>query len=132
MNKISSSIELKDRIQALSSQHSREGILFKEQFLKTCDELRPSRIIKRTCHELLSTSDDKVDVGTDLVSLGAGFIARQVVSGGSINPFRHILAALVQKGVIAFASKHGEGISSFVKGIINRSTIINRIPDERF
>ncbi len=120
MQNITASEELKAKIELLSLRKAEEGELLKVQFIKTCEDLKPANIIKNTFRDLTSTSDSKGSIASDLMSLGAGILTRQIITGGSFNPFRQVLGSLIQSAVTNLVSKNGVEIGSFLTSLINK------------
>ncbi|HEX8515532.1 MAG TPA: hypothetical protein VF868_04980 [Bacteroidia bacterium] len=122
MGTISTSSELKAAIQSLSIRQAEESALLKIQFRTTCDHLRPVNLIKSAFRDLTSSPELKGGIASNLLSIGSGFLVKQVISGGSFNPLKLILGSLVQKGVTNLVSKNSDDIGSFLSGLINKFT----------
>lgn len=119
MQKITTSVELREAILILEAKQESEGIMLKEQFKETYDSIKPINLIKNTLKELTSAPDLKGDLLNASLSLAAGYLSKKVAVGSTNNPFKQILGTLLQMGVTHIVSKNADGIKSTASTIIS-------------
>ncbi len=110
MQKIKTSTDLKNAIQALEEKQAHELTLLKEQLLTTYENLQPLILLKNTFRQVISSSNIKDDIIGTTAGLSAGYLSKKIVSGNSHNPIKQLAGVLVQLGVSTIVSKNPETI----------------------
>lgn len=125
MQTISTIEELKIAIRLAEVKHSINGKLLKEQFLMTCETLRPGNLLMSTIKEVTSIPNlAKLVTGTAL-GLTTGYLSRKVAVGASATVLRKILASVLQLTATTLFSNNASSIESFGKSIQLRLSKIN-------
>lgn len=118
MEKITSSIELKEAILLLEIQQAYEGQLLKEQFKTTYQNLRPVNLIKNTFKELVAAPDLKGRIANTAMSLVAGYLSKKALVGSTHNPLKKMLGTVIQMGITGIVAKNSDGIKSTATQLI--------------
>ncbi|MDP3557624.1 MAG: hypothetical protein Q8T03_09635 [Bacteroidota bacterium] len=118
MDKITSTNQLREKIQQLEIKQVSEGILLKEQFKVTYESLKPVNIIKNKISELVTSSDLTGNVLDGILGLTAGYLTKKATVGSSHNPLKKILGSLLQMGVTSIVTKNTGGIKAVVSTLI--------------
>lgn len=112
MKAITTSADLKLAIQQMELQQANELILLKEEFKNTRESLNPINIIKRTFKKAVTTPELKTDVFNAVIGLTTGIIAKKLMIGKTINPFKKILGIIVEMTVANKVAKNADEIKS--------------------
>lgn len=112
MKLINTSADLKLAIRQLELQQANELIVLKEQFKETSESLKPLNIIKNTFKKAAASPDLKTDVFNAAIGLTTGIIAKKLMIGKTLNPFKKLLGIVVEMAVANKVSKNAEGIKS--------------------
>lgn len=120
MKKQSPTEALNERIRLLQMKKDRELIVLKEQAHLAYESLRPINLIKNMFHEVASTPDLKNGIVSNVIGLATGFLSRKVLIGGSHNPIKRIVGALLQFGIANVVSKHADTIKAAGENIFKR------------
>ncbi len=112
MNSITTSAGLKNAILQLEEQQSKELVLLKEEFNRTREGLKPINIIKSSFKELVDTPDLKTDVINAAIGLTTGILAKKIMVGKTINPFKKLLGIVVEMVVGNTVAKNTDEIKA--------------------
>lgn len=116
MENITTSRELKFAIQVLKIEQVEKEILLKEQFYTTYEAFKPLGMLKGVIKDIVSPSNL---VGT-AISIGSGYISKQLVVGGSHNLFRKLLGSVTQLGVTNVVAQNSNSIEIVGKYLIHK------------
>lgn len=119
MKSITTSEELKFAIKTLELQQADEFFLLKEQFDKTKEGFKLSNIIKSTFKEVVSTPDLKTDAIKAAIGFTSGMLAKKLMIGKTINPFKKLLGIIVEMTVANKVIKNADDIKSAGTSIFN-------------
>ena len=132
MKLITTSAHLKLAIQELELQQANELILLKEQFNKTSESLKPINLIKSTFKNAVSSPDLKTDVFNTVIGLATGVVAKKLMIGKTINPFKKLLGIIVEMTVANKVSKNADEIkstgSTIFKKLFNKKEVVDNNP----
>lgn len=120
MKLITTSAHLKLAIQELELQQANELILLKEQFNKTSESLKPINLIKSTFKNAVSSPDLKTDVFNTVIGLATGVVAKKLMIGKTINPFKKLLGIIVEMAVANKVAKNADDIKSTGSSIFKK------------
>jgi hypothetical protein len=120
MEKITSIIELREYIYLLEIKQANEKQLLKEQFKITYENMQPVNLIKRTLSELTTAPDFKGNILNAIAGIGMGYLSKKVVVGGTLNPLKQLLGALLQVGITSIVAKNGEGIKATITNLLSK------------
>ncbi len=120
MKLITTSAHLKLAIQQLELQQANELILLKEQFNKTSESLKPINLIKSTFKNAVSSPDLKTDVFNTVIGLATGVVAKKLMIGKTINPFKKLLGIIVEMAVANKVAKNADDIKSTGSSIFKK------------
>ena len=112
MKSISTSADLKLAIQQLELQQASELILLKEEYQRTKEGMKPANIIKNTLKDVATSPGLKLDVFNAAIGLTTGILAKKLVIGSTLNPFKKILGIIVEMAVANKVAKNADGIKS--------------------
>ncbi len=112
MQKINNASELKAAIAILENKQAQDWKVLKSEFLTTYENLKPLNVLKRTVKEAFSTTEFKGEMLNTSLGIGAGYLGRLLVTGGSNNIFQKLLGNLVQVGITNLVAKHPETVSA--------------------
>ncbi len=119
MNSITTSEELKAAIQQLELQQTDELILLKEQYYKTKEGFKLTNLIKSKFKETISDPDLKTDAINAAIGFTSGILAKKLMIGKTINPFKKLLGIAVEMAVAGSVAKNADGIKSAGSSIFN-------------
>ena len=119
MQSITTSEELKAAIEQLELQQADELILLKEQFYKTREGFKLVNIIKGTLKDAVSEPGLKTDVLNAAIGLTTGILAKKLMIGKTMNPFKKILGIIVEMTVANKFVKNADDIKSVGGSILN-------------
>lgn len=119
MQPITTSEELKAAIEQLELQQASEFILLKEQFHKTKEALKPINILKGTFKEAVATPGLKTDAITAAIGFTTGILAKKLMIGKTINPFKKLLGIIIEMTVANKVVKNADDIKSVGGSIFN-------------
>ena len=112
MKSITTSADLKMAIEQLELQQANEFILLKEEYKKTYEGLKLINIIKSTFKEAVTAPDLKADVIKAAIGLTTGIVAKKLMIGKTINPFKKLLGIIVEMAVANKVAKNTDEIKS--------------------
>ena len=119
MKSITTSGELKAAIQQLELQQADELILLKEQYYKTKEGFKLINLIKSKFKEAASDPDLKTDAINAAIGFTSGILARKLMIGKTINPFKKLLGIAVEMAVAGKVVKNADEIKSAGSSIFN-------------
>ena len=119
MTSINTSEELQAAIQELELQQARHLILLKEQFEETRESFKLINIIKGTFKKAVSSSELKTDAVNAAIGFTTGILAKKLMIGKTINPFKKILGLVLEMTVANKVAKNADGIKSVGGSIFN-------------
>ncbi len=112
MQKITSTIELKNAISLLEQKRTGEGNLIKQELHDVYESLKPVNLIKNTFNEFTAMPEFKDNVLNATLGLVAGYIAKTVMVRSTHNPFKKLFGIVLEIGVAKIVAKNSEGIKS--------------------
>lgn len=119
MTSITTSEELQAAIQELELQQSRHLILLKEQFQETRESFNLINIIKGTFKKAVSSPELKTDAVNAAIGFTTGILAKKLMIGKTINPFKKILGIVLEMTVANKVAKNADGIKSVGGNILS-------------
>ena len=119
MQSISTSEELKAAIKELELQQAGEFVLLKEQFYKTKEGFKPINILKGTFKEVAAAPGLKTDAINAAIGFTTGILAKKLMIGKTINPFKKLLGIIVEMTVDNKVVKNADDIKSIGGSIFN-------------
>jgi hypothetical protein len=119
MNSITTSEELKAAIQQLELQQADELILLKEQYYKTKEGFKLTNLIKSKFKETITDPDLKTDAINAAIGFTSGILAKKLMIGRTINPFKKLLGIAVEMVVASKVAKNADEIKSAGSSIFN-------------
>lgn len=117
MKPITTSEELHTAIQKLELQQAGELIILKDQYLKTKEGFKLSNLIRSKFKETISDPDLKTDALNAAIGFTTGILAKKLMIGKTINPFKKLLGIAVEMLVAGNIAKNANGIKSAGKSI---------------
>lgn len=119
MKLITTSADLKMAIQQLELQQASELILLKEAYKQTTENLKPANILKTALKNVVTAPDLKADVFNAAIGLTTGILAKKLMIGKTINPFKKLLGIIVEMTVANKVVKNADDIKSAGSIILN-------------
>ena len=120
MKSITTSEELRAAIVELELQQAAELILLKEQYYKTKEGFKLINLIKSKFKETISDPDLKTDALNAAIGFTSGILAKKLMIGKTINPFKKLLGIVVEMAVASSVTKNADGIKSAGSSILNK------------
>ncbi len=99
-------------IRQLEQQQADEFILLKEEFKKTSESLKPINILKNTFKQAVAAPDLKTDVINAAIGLTTGIVAKKLMIGKTLNPFKKLFGIIVEMAIANKVAKNADGIKS--------------------
>lgn len=99
MQKITSSIELRNAILILESEQAIKEKLLKEQFLLTYKGLKPGNYLISTLKDAASSPYLLDNILSTAVGLSTGYLSRKIIVGASGNILRRLFGSVLQFGI---------------------------------
>ena len=112
MQTITTSADLKRAIVELEVRQANELILLKETFKNTAESLKPFNLINNSLKDAARSPDLKVDVFNAAIGLTTGILAKKLVIGNTINPFKKLLGIILEMAVANKVIKNADDIKS--------------------
>ena len=112
MQKITTSLDLKNAIQELEFQQAQEWPLVKEQFFIVYENTKPLTIIKNTIKNALLGPDLTTTAVNAAVGLATGFITKKIVIGSTANPLLKFAGLILEMVVANKVNENSEGLKS--------------------
>jgi len=119
MKPITTSEELHAAIQELEIQQASELLILKEQYFKTKEGFKLTNLIRSKFKETISDPDLKTDALNAAIGFTSGILAKKLMIGKTINPFKKLLGIAVEMAVAGSVAKNADGIKSAGKSIFN-------------
>jgi hypothetical protein len=120
MQKITTTEELRAAILVLKVKQKEQGVILKDQFRSTYENLKPLNMIKNAFSQLTSDPDIKGGIVNSLIGIAAGYLSKKVMIGSTYNPIKQLLGGILQMGVTGIVSKNADGIKSTFSDIIKK------------
>jgi len=131
MQPITTSEELKAAIKELELQQASEFILLKEQFYKTREGFKLVNILKGSLKEAVAAPGLKTDVLNAAIGLTTGILAKKLVIGKTINPFKKLLGIIVEMTVANKVVKNADDIKSAGSSIFQTLFRRNKVQENQ-
>ena len=112
MKKITESEALREKIMMLQLRQTAELQLLKTQMHFTYESLKPINLIKNAFHEVASSSEVKNSLVNNAIGLATGYLSKKVLIGGTRNPFKKILGAVLEFSIASFVAKRADKYQS--------------------
>ena len=119
MRSITTSEELKAAIHELELVKGDELTALKEQFYKTREDFKLINIIKGSFKHAVTSPDLKTDAINAAIGFTTGVLAKKLMIGKTINPFKKLLGIIVEMAVANKVVKNADGIKSAGSTIFN-------------
>lgn len=119
MIKITTSEELKAAILELELQQASELIALKAQYYETRESFKLVNLLKSKFKEVAGDPDLKTDAINAAIGFTSGILARKLMIGKTINPFKKLLGIAVEMVVASKVVKNADGIKSAGGSIFN-------------
>lgn len=119
MKPITTSEELYAAIKELEIQQASELFTLKEQYFKTKEGFKLTNLIRSKFKETISDPDLKTDALNAAIGFTTGILAKKLMIGKTINPFKKLLGIAVEMAVAGSVAKNADGIKLAGKSIFN-------------
>jgi hypothetical protein len=119
MKSITTSEELKAAIQELELQQAGELVVLKEQYFKTKEGFKLVNLIRSKFKETIFDPDLKANAINAAIGFTSGILAKRLMIGKTINPFKKLLGIVVKIAVASSVAKNADGIKSAGSSIFN-------------
>ncbi|MCE3278500.1 MAG: hypothetical protein K0S44_691 [Bacteroidetes bacterium] len=122
MQKITNTEELREAIAILKVKQTEQGVILKEQFRTTYENLKPLNFLKKTFSQLTSDPDIRGGITSNLIGMAAGYLSKKLMIGSTYNPIKQLLGSVLQMGVTGIVTKNTDGIINTLSDIIQKFT----------
>lgn len=119
MKSFTTSEELNAAIRNLELQQARDLNSLKEQYHITRKGLTLVNLIKNKFKEVAGDPDLKTDAVNAAIGITSGLLAKKLMIGKTINPFKKLLGIVVEMVVASKVAKNADGIKSAGSTIFN-------------
>ncbi|MEI7660843.1 MAG: hypothetical protein WCK34_01535 [Bacteroidota bacterium] len=119
MRKIDSEASLREAILQLERRQEMEGAILKEQFLYTCESLKPLNMLKNTIMQASAVHGPGVRMVNTIAGLAAGYLSRILVKKITRSPFKTIFGNAAMLGIVNIVEKNPALVVMAGRGIIN-------------
>jgi hypothetical protein len=120
MEKISTSLELKNAIIKLEADQDANLQMLKFEVFVVYDSLKPVNLLKKSIRDFTSSPYLLDDVIGAVTSFASGFLSRKIIEGKSNNPLRKLIGIIVQFGVTNVVAQNADSIKDFVRYIFSQ------------
>jgi len=103
---------LNESIKKLEHKQAYEFDLLKDQFALTIEGFKPATLIKRSLHNIVTSSELKNDLIGNAIGLATGYLSKKVMIGGSHNPIKRLLGTILQFAVSTVVAKKADSFIS--------------------
>ncbi|MGG9962575.1 hypothetical protein [Ferruginibacter sp. SUN106] len=115
MKKRNESSVLQNAILSLQRKQAQELDSLKEQFHITYESLKPINLIKNTFRDATSSPEVKSGLVNNAIGLATGYLSKKLLIGGTHNPIKKILGAIVEFSVASFVAKRADNFKPAAK-----------------
>ena len=112
MQKISSTIDLRDAIILLEGKQALEEKTLRPQLHDAYESAKPINFIKNTIKEAAASKELKEDLFAASVGLTAGYISKVLFESVTHSPIRKLLGTALMFGITNVVAKHPETVKS--------------------
>ena len=105
MQTINSALDLKNAIKQLEGEREIQGLLLKEQFFITYENMRPVSLITNTLKNITSSN-----IFASVLGLLGGYISKKSPTDKSNNPIKRLLSNVLESGITTFIIQHPSAI----------------------
>lgn len=123
MNKIETSVDLKNAILELEAKKFVTEEALKSQFHETMSTFKPSNILKNTVSEVSASPQFKHNILNLALGLGAGYLTNKIAVGKKAGLLARTLGTALQFGVTSLVAKNKaneEKVSHKKGGLLKR------------
>ena len=106
---------LRNTISLLQAKQAEELHSLKTQLHLTFESLKPVNLIKNTFNDVTSSPEVKNSLVNNAIGLATGYISKKLLIGGTHNPIKKILGALVEFSVASFVAKRADNFKPAVQ-----------------
>ena len=120
MQTIQTSADLKRAILELEIRQANELVMLKAAIKNTAESLKPFNLIKNSLKDAARSPDLKVDVFNAAIGLTTGILAKKLVIGNTINPFKKLLGIILEMAVANKVIKNADDIKSTGNSLLHK------------
>lgn len=110
MREYATNLELELAIMELTTKRNRQLEDLKQHWETTRNELTPGNLIKDGVKDVFSSNDFKSGIFKSVLSLGVGFLTRNLFMGASPGIVRKVVGTVAQTGATSLVYKSGDAI----------------------
>ena len=112
MQKITTTIDLRDAIVILEGKQASDEKALKAQIHSTYEHMKPINLIKSTFKEIAASQEIKEDLFNTTVGITAGYVSKVLFESVSHSPIRKLLGTVLMFGITNVVAKHPEAVKS--------------------
>jgi hypothetical protein len=113
MQKITTTMDLKEAILLLEEEQGIKGRMLKDQLIITFESLKPINLIKNTLKQFSSTPNMAENISGTALGLLSGFLSRKIFVGASGSIIRKVIGSFLQLGVTNAVAQNSDVIKTF-------------------
>jgi len=117
---ITTSQELKDRINKLEQRAFEQEIRLKEHWKDAYESFKPQNLIRNAITDVAATPGIKNNLLNASVGLLTGMLTRRLIAGPSAGIIKRLAATAVQLGVTKAVANNFNSIKEKAKGLFNK------------
>jgi len=118
MQKIDSSLALRNAIVQLESTQAVEEKIVKAQFHLAYESMKPINLIKSSFNEVVASQEIKEKVLTATAGLVAGYVSKKLFEGATHSPLRKLFGTALMFGITEVVTKNPDVVKALGKGIL--------------
>lgn len=111
--------DLEYAILLMESKQAAEWPILKEQFITTCESIKPMNIVKASIKTLFNSPVNNQTFLSSSVGAIAGILSKSLLTGGSFNPIKWVMGSLLQFGVSNIISKNPDSVQSITEKVMS-------------
>jgi hypothetical protein len=110
---------LNELILAQEIKYSNDLAQLKDQFDVAYESIKPINLVKNLFHEVTASPEIKIDLVSNAIGLGTGFLTKTLLVGFSHNPIKKVIGTVFEFAVANIASKHSNKIKLIGGNLFN-------------
>jgi len=112
MEKITTIADLREAILRLEYRKTEEEYMLKRHFHQAYDSIKPINLLKKTIHDAAASIDLKDNMLNTSIGLGAGYLAKLLLTGATRNPITKLVGSALMFGITNVVANNPDTMKS--------------------
>ena len=125
MQSISTSQELKNRIEYLENKAKEQELRLKLNFNRAYESIKPQNLIRHAFADAIEEPDIRSNLINTLTGLVTGFISRKIIVGSTAGIFRKFAGTAIQFGITKYIANNLSVLIKKLQAMGNRETEVD-------